>query len=68
RGPIGRTVLSFPSTVVHTLPVALADTGVAVAVCGMDPAWLTEDAPPRARGFLAEVTGTARGVRSVAVP
>ena len=24
RGPIGRTILSFPSTVVHTLPLALA--------------------------------------------
>ena len=28
RGPIGRTVLSFPSTVVHTLPLALVGTGV----------------------------------------
>ena len=27
RGPIGRTVLSFPSTVVHTLPLALVGTG-----------------------------------------
>ena len=27
RGPIGRTILSFPSTVVHTLPLALAGTG-----------------------------------------
>ncbi|GAA3048487.1 hypothetical protein GCM10020000_30950 [Streptomyces olivoverticillatus] len=63
RGPIGRTVLSFPSTVVHTLPLALAGTGVGVAVCDIDPAWLTENASPRAEGFLSGVTGTARGVQ-----
>ncbi len=63
RGPIGRTVLSFPSTVVHTLPLALAGTGVTVAVCDVDPAWLTANASPRAQGFLSGVTGTARDVR-----
>lgn len=62
RGPIGRTVLSFPSTVVHTLPLALAGTGVQVAVCDVDPAWLTTKASPRAQGFLSGVTGTARDV------
>ncbi|CAM5510062.1 hypothetical protein [Streptomyces viridochromogenes] len=62
RGPIGRTVLSFPSTVVHTLPLALAGTGVRVAVCDIDPAWLTAHASPRAQGFLSGVTGTARDV------
>ncbi|MDT3400787.1 hypothetical protein RKE29_30025 [Streptomyces sp. B1866] len=60
RGPIGRTILSFPSTVVHTLPLALAGTGVRVAVCDVDPAWLTSGASPRAQGFLSGVTGTAR--------
>ncbi|WP_372503025.1 hypothetical protein [Streptomyces rhizoryzae] len=63
RGPIGRTVLSFPSTVVHTLPLALRGTGVQVAVCDIDPAWLTAHASPRARGFLDGVTGTARAAR-----
>ncbi|RFU84364.1 hypothetical protein DY218_23050 [Streptomyces triticagri] len=62
RGPIGRTILSFPSTVVHTLPLALAGTGVEVAVCDIDPDWLTEHASPRAQGFLSGVTGTARDV------
>ncbi|AXK37681.1 hypothetical protein DVA86_26900 [Streptomyces armeniacus] len=60
RGPIGHTILSFPSTVVHTLPLALAGTEVKVAVCDVDPAWLTEQASPRAQGFLSGVTGTAR--------
>ena len=63
RGPIGRSVLSFPSTVVHTLPRVLAGTGVAVTVCGVDASWLTDRASPRAHGFLRQVVGTARGVR-----
>ncbi|MFJ6568053.1 hypothetical protein ACIQNU_11555 [Streptomyces sp. NPDC091292] len=62
RGPIGRTILSFPSTVVHTLPLALAGTEVTVAVCDIDPTWLTDHASPRAQGFLSGVTGTARDV------
>ncbi|MGW1728474.1 hypothetical protein ACWCQK_37020 [Streptomyces sp. NPDC002306] len=62
RGPIGRTILSFPSTVVHTLPLALVGTEVRVAVCDIDPGWLTENASPRAQGFLSGVTGTARDV------
>lgn len=60
---MGRTIVSFPSTVVDTLPYALAGTGVTVAVCDVEPAWLTADASPRARGFLARVTDTARDVR-----
>ncbi len=62
RGPIGRTVLSFPSTVVHTLPLALTGTDVRVAVCDVDPAWLTRTASPRAHGFLSGVTESARAV------
>ncbi|WP_461029839.1 hypothetical protein, partial [Streptomyces sparsus] len=66
RGPIGRTILSFPSTVVHTLPLALAGTEVKVAVCDVDPAWLTSHASPRAQSFLAGVTTTARDVHRLA--
>ncbi|WP_328300432.1 hypothetical protein OG389_23595 [Streptomyces sp. NBC_00435] len=62
RGPVGRTIVSFPSTVVHTLPYALIGTGVTVAVCDVDPGWLTPAASDRARGFLAGVTDTARDV------
>ncbi|MFD9357623.1 hypothetical protein [Streptomyces sp. NPDC060031] len=63
RGPVGRTIVSFPSTVVHTLPYALSGTGVTVAVCDIDPDWLTGAATARARSFLAGVTDTARDVR-----
>ncbi|MFD9865667.1 hypothetical protein ACFXI8_20825 [Streptomyces niveus] len=62
RGPIGSTVLSFPSTVVHTLPLALAGTGVRVAVWDIAPEWLKATASPRAHGFLSGVTGTAKDV------
>ncbi|MGW0555169.1 hypothetical protein ACWDZ6_13325 [Streptomyces sp. NPDC002926] len=68
RGPIGGTVLSFPSTVVHTLPLALAGTGVKVAVCDIAPGWLRDGASPRAQGFLAGVTGTARDVQRLPAP
>ncbi|MFF9148876.1 hypothetical protein ACF1BN_28870 [Streptomyces sp. NPDC014861] len=61
RGPIGATVVSFPSTVVHTLPLALAGTGVKVAVCEIAPEWLKATASPRAQGFLSGVAGTAAG-------
>ncbi|CAL9561928.1 hypothetical protein SUDANB15_04622 [Streptomyces sp. enrichment culture] len=67
RGPIGRTVVSFPSTVVHTLPLALSGTGVTVAVCDIDPAWLTRNASPRARGFLSNVTDTAKDAHHLSV-
>ncbi|MCH6162207.1 hypothetical protein [Streptomyces marispadix] len=63
RGPIGRTVVSFPSTVVHTLPLALAGTPVSVAVCEVDRTWFTPAASPRAEGFLTGVTDSARRVR-----
>ncbi|MFC9261601.1 hypothetical protein ACFT25_17490 [Streptomyces hydrogenans] len=61
RGPVGATIVSFPSTVVHTLPLALAGTGVKVAVCEIAPEWLKATASPRAQGFLAGVVGTASG-------
>ncbi|MFI2430528.1 hypothetical protein [Streptomyces sp. NPDC018693] len=66
RGPIGATVVSFPSTVVHTLPLALTGTEVRIAVCDIDPTWLTAHASPRAQGFLSGVTGTARDVHRLA--
>lgn len=71
RGPIGGRLLSFPSTVVHTLPFALAGTGVELAVCEVEPSWLTPTASPRAHGFLSGVTQAARtshGLRAIRNP
>jgi hypothetical protein len=66
RGPIGHTILSFPSTVVHTLPLALEGTGVTIRVCDVDPEWLTDRASPRAQSFLAAITGSARDLHGLA--
>ncbi|MDT0308151.1 hypothetical protein RM780_14430 [Streptomyces sp. DSM 44917] len=63
RGPIGSTVLSFPSTVVHTLPRVLAGTGTEVVVCEIADGWYTDRVTERASGFLSEVTSTARALR-----
>jgi hypothetical protein len=65
RGPVGRRVLSFPSTVVHTLPLALAGTGVDIVVCDIDEEWLTTAASPRAHTFLTGITHTARAVHGL---
>ncbi|GAA2105427.1 hypothetical protein GCM10009841_24160 [Microlunatus panaciterrae] len=69
RSPIGRTVLSFPSTVVHTLPVVLRGLGVSVSCCDIDNDWFTHQASPHSQRFLTTVTRTARltyGLSSVA--
>lgn len=60
RGPVGRRVLSFPSTVVHTLPLVLADTEAELLVCDVADDWYTPDAPIRSVDFLGEVTRAAR--------
>ncbi len=60
RGPVGRLVLSFPSTVVHTLPLVLAGTGVQVQVCEIPPQWYASRMNGRAGDFLGRVSSTAR--------
>lgn len=68
RGPIGSKILSFPSTVVHTLPHVLADTAVEVVVCDVAESLFTDRVTERASGFLAAVTSTARATHSLAAP
>lgn len=65
RGPTGRRILSFPSTVVHTLPLVLDGTGVDITVVDIDPAWLTAGAAPRAHTFLSGITHTARDLHNL---
>jgi hypothetical protein len=67
RGPIGSRLLSFPSTVVHTLPLALSGTGVQLSICEIEPSWLTSDASPRAQGFLSGITQAARAAHRPSV-
>ncbi|WP_368733099.1 hypothetical protein [Streptomyces alkaliphilus] len=59
RGPIARRVLSFPSTVVHTLPPVLAGTGAVVTACPIPADWLSEGVTERAGRFLASVVDSA---------
>jgi hypothetical protein len=59
-GEIGARVISFPSTVVHTLPLALSDTAAEVVVCDIGADWLTTRAAARSDEFLRQVNSTAR--------
>jgi hypothetical protein len=65
RGPIGAKILSFPSTVVHTLPRILADTTVTVAVVDISETWYTDRVTERASGFLSNVTSSALGAHGL---
>lgn len=69
RDSIGRSVISFPSTVVHTLPLVLSDTAARLSVCDIADDWYTQEAPPRWQQFLGQVSTSARtshGLLSVA--
>lgn len=60
-GVIGARVISFPSTVVHTLPLALSDSPVEVVVCDIGADWLTQRAAAGSAAFLGRVNSSARG-------
>lgn len=60
RGPVSKLMVSYPSTVTHTLPLVLADTGIELAVADVPAAWLGVGAPVGAGDFLESVTSTAR--------
>jgi hypothetical protein len=57
---LGARVISFPSTVVHTLPLALADTPTEIVVCDIDSGWLTSRAAAGSDRFLQQVSSSAR--------
>jgi hypothetical protein len=60
EGAVGRVVVSFPSTVVHTLPVVLADTSSELLVCEIDPSWYAPGTDANSSRFLGAVTSSAR--------
>ena len=69
RDVIGETLISFPSTVVHTLPLVLADTAARLLVCDIADDWYTRRAPSHSEAFLGQVATSARdthGLLSVA--
>lgn len=59
-GPIGRHVISFPSTVVHTLPVVLSDTAADLVVCDINQDWYTTKTSAASSTFLSHVATSAR--------
>ncbi|WP_432557814.1 hypothetical protein [Granulicoccus sp. GXG6511] len=52
RGPVGRSILSFPSTVLHTLPLVLADTAVTIEPLTVEDDWFAADARGEERAFV----------------
>ncbi|KPI06256.1 hypothetical protein OK074_4234 [Actinobacteria bacterium OK074] len=58
RGPVAQTLVTLPSTVLHTLPLVLTGTSVEISVAADVTGWLEPDASPRAAAFLEEVTNS----------
>ncbi|HEY0240559.1 MAG TPA: hypothetical protein VGC37_18160 [Friedmanniella sp.] len=66
QGRVNATLISFPSTVVHTLPVVLADTRVRTFVHGVPDDWYAPGVDPAAEAFLRRVTTSALGSHPMA--
>ncbi len=60
RGPVSALMISYPSTVMHTLPLVLVDIPVELAVADVPTGWLAPGAPLAAGDFLEHVTTTAK--------
>jgi hypothetical protein len=60
RGPVGSTIVSFPSTVVHTLPIVLAESEARVIICEIPNEWYEPEKTVQADNFLGRVTTSAR--------
>lgn len=52
RGPIGRTILSFPSTVLHTLPIVLRDVPVTIEPLEVDESWYADEVDGDQKAFV----------------
>lgn len=55
RGPVSQTLLSFPSTVLTTLPLVLAGSGVRVEALPTDDSWFRPGTPDSARDFVRRI-------------
>jgi hypothetical protein len=52
KGPLGHCILSFPSTVLHTLPLVLGDVPVTIEALAVDDYWFVADARAEERAFI----------------
>ncbi len=59
-GILARRLISFPSSLVHTLPLVLADTPAELLVCDIHDSWYTATATARSERFLNHVSASAR--------
>ena len=59
RGPVGRRVITFPSTASHTLPIVLGDVACQVEVRRIEPEWFTPTTTRHARAFVARIADRA---------
>lgn len=55
RGPVGRSVVCFPSTPAFTLPLVLRGCDATLNVVPLEPSQLNPQAEPRARDFLTRI-------------
>ncbi|MDO5683699.1 MAG: hypothetical protein Q4G46_12850 [Propionibacteriaceae bacterium] len=55
RGPIGHSILSFPSTVLHTLPLVLADTSVTIEALAVEDEWFSPSASTAEKAFVQSI-------------
>jgi hypothetical protein len=60
QGVLARRLISFPSTVVHTLPLVLTGTPAELLVCDIAHSWYTTTASVRCDPFLGEVSRSAQ--------
>jgi hypothetical protein len=60
QGVLARRLISFPSTVVHTLPLVLTGTPAELLVCEIAHSWYTSKASSRCDPFLGEVSRSAQ--------
>lgn len=60
RGPIGREILSFPSTVLHTLPLVLSGTGVTVRALSVENDWFAADVRGEEVDFVHSIQPAAQ--------
>ena len=62
RGPVAEQVVSFPSSVGYTLPVALASVGTQVRMVPVQASWLRPEVSARARSFLTAIVANQAAV------
>lgn len=59
QGPVARRIVTFPSSVAHTLPIVLGDVDVRIDVRRIEPDWFTPSTTRHAREFVSRIAERA---------